>query len=165
MERQISYPEGINRGEQDQLRNAHLNMLDWKRCGEPVEFTQIIPADSSSVKAALKSQKITSAIHTKNPNKAFWVSAKGGAHEKQQTAKHTKMVYTFTKDGARSLFEDNLLCQSGGDRIGEADYPKWTLWKTTEEGARGIGATRLKDLEDSCKKIQAFDNKGKEIKA
>ena len=46
------------------------------------------------------------------------------------------MVYTFTAESAKSLFEDKLVCQSVGARIGETDFPQ----KNVVEACRKRGA-------------------------
>lgn len=80
------------------------------------------------------------------------------------------MVYTFTPEGARSLMEEKLICGSGDFSednpepwVGETAHPDYTIWKTNELGAYGVGTNRLAELRGYVTKIEAFDDKGKKI--
>jgi len=129
--------------------------LKWK--GQ-VRFVQHVPPDAPSIEACMKSQDLLDAVH--HDGKAFWV-ADPAQFKLSSSAGKTMMIYTFTPDGARSLMEDYLLCSSGDfaehneeEWSGETAHPDYTLWKTSEIGAYGIGSTRLKQLASTCIKIE-----------
>jgi hypothetical protein len=93
------------------------------------------------------------------------VVIKTSKYDLGSAAGKVRMEYTFTPAGARSLFEDNLVCHNVGQRIDETGFPDHTLWKSTEEGARGIGNSRLRGLAGECKKIEAYkDDKKIKVK-
>ena len=71
------------------------------------------------------------------------------------------MIYTFTPEGAKSLMEDYLICGSGDyaedneeEWNWEAQHPDYSIWKTNEIGAYGIGSNRLAQLAAACIKIE-----------
>jgi hypothetical protein len=124
-----------------------------------LKYVQFVPEGAPSIERCIASQKITDAVY--NPSKAFWIS-----NEKKYTIASaggkTKMIYTFTGAGAKSLVEDYLICGSGDysedneeEWTGETAHPNYTIWKTNEIGAYGVGNARLAALEQYCIKIEA----------
>ena len=138
---------------------------DLKYKGKDI-FHQHVPAGSSTITAALKSQSILDAVY--HTDKAFWVATQDftlGSSEGK-----TEMRYYFTPAGAKSLMEDYLLCASGDFAddneqkwAGETAHPFYTLWKANELGAYGIGASRLEELAGSVQRIEAWDSEGHQI--
>ena len=122
------------------------------------KFVQFVPADADSIARCMASQRLSDAVY--NTNKAFWIS-----NEKKYTIASSggkrKMIYTFTPEGARSLVEDYLICGSGDyaedneeEWMGETAHPDYTIWKTNEIGAYGVGFNRLRVLEGQCERIE-----------
>lgn len=141
---------------------------DKLKYNNKTQFMQHVPENSETIKKSLESQNILDAVY--NPKKAFWL-ADPKQFKLASSAGKVMMVYTFSSAGARSLMEDALICGSGdfdADNpepwVGEASHPNYTIWKTNELGAYGVGANRLKTLSGQVQKIQAYDSKGKEIK-
>lgn len=123
------------------------------------KFLQLVPANSKTVEMALKSQNILDAVYHKG--KAFWVTAENSDYRLAASSGKVLMIYTFSSAGAKSLMQDALLCGSGDyaedneeEWLGEAYHPDYTIWKTNEIGAFGIGANRLAALASSCEKIE-----------
>jgi hypothetical protein len=152
-------PIEIDQDAQKQETAAYEKFLKLKNYGNCCVFRQYVPVDAASIQKALKSQKITDAVY--NEEKAFWVVINNSKYDLSDASGKVRMEYTFSAEGARSLFEDKLVCQNVGQRVGETEVPDGTLWKTVEEGARGIGKSRLKELEGSCQKIEAYQSKTK----
>jgi len=130
---------------------------DLKFSGNCV-FSQYVPAKAKSIDASVKSQNILDAVY--HTDKAFWVADPRFKLSKVQDK--VKMEYTFTKEGARSLMEDYLICGSGDfnddneeEWGGETCHPYYTIWKTNEIGAYGIGSKRLEELSGTVTSIKA----------
>ena len=134
---------------------VYADALKWN--GKTVSFQQYVPNGADSIERALESQQLVDAVY--NPRKAFWVS--DGSYKLSSSKGKTLMEYTFTKEGARSLLEDSLICGSGDFAddnpevwVGEAAHPNCTIWKTNEMGARGIGYNRLQALQSELVSIK-----------
>jgi hypothetical protein len=151
---------------QKQKWGSYAKDLKWDK--QTVTFHQNVPAGATTIKACLKSRNILDAVFHKD--KAFWVANP----KKYALANNSGMVcmrYTFTPEGAKSLMEDKLICGSGDfdddnpeEWKGETKHPKYTIWKTNEIGAYGIGQERLQELAPNIVNIEAYDNKGNRIK-
>ncbi len=133
-----------------------------------VMFAQHVPAGAATITNALRSQNISDAVY--HLDKAFWV-ADPSKFELGSANGKSRMEYTFTAEGARSLMEDYLICGSGDylddneePWAGETAHPYYTIWKANEVGAYGIGSERLKELAGKVQRIRAFDPEDKEIK-
>jgi hypothetical protein len=139
---------------------------DLKHKGQ-LQFRQHVPEGAATIQRALKSQNILDAVH--NRGKAFWL-ADPAQYQISSAQGKCLMVYTFTAKGARSLMEDYLICGSGdfaGDNdepwAGETAHPNYTIWKTNELGAYGVGSARLAELRGEVAKIEAFGPDDKPI--
>lgn len=129
-------------------------------------FYQFVPSDAATIQAALKSQSILDAVY--HHDKAFWV-ANPNHYEVGTSHGKVRMEYTFDPEAAQSLVTDYLLCATEDidgtnpeDYTGETGHPDYTLWKTNELGAYGIGSRRLAQLAPHVK-IRAFDPSDREI--
>lgn len=129
-------------------------------------FRQYVPAGADTVQHALRSRNILDAVY--HQDKAFWISTQD--FKIASSAGKDEMRYYFSEEGARSLMEDYLICASGDfdddneqKFTGETSCPFFTLWKSNEVGAYGIGSERLKELAHYVEKIEAFDSAGKPI--
>jgi hypothetical protein len=132
-------------------------------------FYQFVPNGAATAVAAVRTQDIRDAVY--HTGKAFWL-ADPQNYEISSAKGKTRMEYTFTGTGAKSMWEDHLLCASGDypevnlePWAGEARHPYFSLWKVNEIGARGVGEQRLEELADSVVSIRAFDASGTEITA
>jgi len=142
----------------------HRDALKYK---SQTTFTQYVPEGAQTIVACLKSQNILDAVYHKD--KAFWLAdpkqfALGSANGK------VLMVYTFSSEGAKSLMEDYLICGSedydddnAEPWTGETGHPYYTIWKTNELGAYGVGAARLVELAGKVTKIEAYNADDKKI--
>jgi hypothetical protein len=106
------------------------------------------------------------AVH--HAGKAFWVSVPG-KYKLASAVGKSLMVYEFTPEGARSLMENYLICGSGDFAeaneetwVGETSHPNYTIWKTDELGAYGIGPDRLAVLAEQIVSIKAYTKLGGE---
>ena len=122
-------------------------------------FVQLVPQGAETAEKALKSQNILDAVY--HDGKAFWMAAEASDYRLAASAGKVLMRYTFTTAGAKSLMHDYLICGSGDyaddneeQWQGEAAHPNYTIWKTNEVGAFGVGANRLKQLAAECTKIE-----------
>ncbi len=140
---------------------------DLKRTNQ-LTFVQHVPEGAATIEACLRSGSICDALY--NPQKAFWL-ADPARFKLGSAAGKFRMEYTFNAAGAQSLMEDYLICGSGDFStdneepwVGETQHPYYTIWKTNELGAYGVGSARLEELRGFVQSIKAFDPQDKEIK-
>ncbi|WP_144394551.1 hypothetical protein [Pleionea sediminis] len=123
---------------------------DLQKLSNETTFVQAVPSNSKSLEA-IKSQNIFDAIY--NGNKAFWIAAKNGAYKLNESSKDdfVYIQYDFPKEFAKDLVLNSLVDGSsthdGSEPFkGESQHPEFTIVKTNEVGAFGVGYYRLQDL-------------------
>jgi hypothetical protein len=123
------------------------------------QFVQLVPKNAATIQKSVKSQNILDAVY--HTDKAFWMAAEKSGYRLGDSADKVMVRYTFTSAGAQSLMQDYLICGSGDyaedneeQWKGETAHPNYTIWKTNEIGAFGVGANRLRQLASKCIKIE-----------